>query len=251
MTKTELNPILDDIGPGDLDLAQRLLSLRQEPGPELRRRLWAIPQQPKRRPARLSRLSWGLATIIIVTLLFVSPAAKATLGSVDQFIGRIHLIILDILPRSTPPVAANIRLMSLPQARAALSFDLATPAYLPDSLAARAPEVSLIELERPIVKILWRDAKGGFVQLTTYYPGQAQTGQPQTLVGPVSSEAILINGQQAVLVRGGWDEMSQMWSHQDRLITLIWQTGRLQHKLLCFSDLISVAELVAMAESIR
>jgi hypothetical protein len=192
-----------------------------------------------------------MAVLVMVVLFFVSPAAKAALGSFDRFIGQIHLIILDILPRYAPPVAVHPRLMSLEEAQATLPFDLAVPAYLPDGLAVKAPEVSLIELERPIIKILWRDAAGGFVQLTTHYPGHAQTGQPQTLVGPESSQTVLINGQKAVLVHGGWDEMSQMWSHQDRLKTLIWQTGQLQHKLLCFSDIISVSELMAMAESVR
>jgi hypothetical protein len=191
-------------------------------------------------------LSWGAAALVVIALLFVSPAAQATLGSFDRFIGRIHLVILEVLPRYAPPRAADIKVMSLPEAQARLSFELATPAYLPAGLAAAAPEVSLLELERPVVKILWRDANGGFVQLTTHY-----TGQAQTLVGPESSETIFINGQPAALVRGGWDEVSQNWSHQERLTTLIWQNGRLQHKLLCFSDLVSIAELAAMAESIQ
>jgi hypothetical protein len=95
----------------------------------------------------------------------------------------------------------------------------------------------------------WRDAEGGFVQLSAHAADPANN-LSQTLVGPESSQTILINGQEAVLVRGGWDEDSRTWSHQERVTTLIWRANGVQYRLLSFSNL-PLPELMAMAESVH
>jgi hypothetical protein len=250
MNKSELNQFLGQFEADDIELAQQLLKLRQEPPLELKRTILAIPQW-KGQSLFTSRFSWGIALVLVMLFLFISPVAKATLGQVQRLIGQIQLTVSDILPGSERQVTGLSRPVSLEEARAIAPFEVVVPAYLPASLAANEPELSIIELENPIVKILWRDGAGGFVQLTTHHPHKGQAGHMETLVGPDSSEAILINGQQAVLIQGGWDEESQMWSHRQRLKTLIWEVDRVQYKLLYFGTTIPISELIAMAESIQ
>jgi hypothetical protein len=73
----------------------------------------------------------------------------------------------------------------------------------------------------------------------------------QILVGPESSETILLNGREVVVVRGGWDKESRTWSHQDQVITLIWTVNGVQYRLLSYSDAVSLTELKMMAESVH
>jgi hypothetical protein len=260
---TKSDPNLTETQPDDeLELVQRLLSLRREPGPELRRTVQAIPQ-PQPGPSRLQSLkvlktfrvwqrpafNWGIASLLVAVLLFVSPIAKATL--VEMFVGRIHLIIAEVFPQSQAPAVDKSRIVSLAEAQASIPFDLALPGYLPAGLQAASPQFSVIELASPIVKILWRDTDGGFVQLTIHAPAGSDPTRLQTLIGPHSSQTILINDQQAVLINGAWAEPGQTWDHHNQLKTLIWQVDHIQYKLLAFSDLVTSAELIAMAESIR
>jgi len=251
MSKTELNSLLEEFEPEDRQLAEQLFNLRQEPSLELRRSVLAIPYQPPR-PSRFSRLqlSWGIALLLVMVILFVSPAAKATLGQVEKFIGQIRLTVLEVLPGSDKPFHRRSKQLTLAEAQAVVPFKIVTPSYLAAGLSAKEPEVYLIELDKPIIKILWRDTEGGFIQLTTHHPDEGDAGRMETLVGPDSSETILINGQQAVLIHGGWDNSSQTWSYRDRVKTLIWEVDHIQYKLLYFGDAIPVAELVAMAESV-
>jgi hypothetical protein len=251
MSKTDINSLLEEFEPEDRQLAEQLFNLRQEPSLELRRNVLAIPHQPSR-PGRFSnlQLSWAIALLLVMVILFASPAAKATLGQVEKLIGQIRLTVSDILPGSDKPFHRGSKRLTLAEAQTVVPFKIATPGYLAAGLTTNEPEVYLIELDKPIVKILWRDTEGGFIQLTTHHPYEGDTGRMETLVGPDSSETILINGRQAVLVHGGWDNSSQTWSYRDRVKTLIWEVDQIQYKLLYFGDAIPIAELVAMAESV-
>jgi hypothetical protein len=160
------------------------------------------------------------------------------------------LTVLEVFPGYEKPFHRGSKRLSLAEAQAVVPFKIALPGYLAAGLTTKEPEVYLIELDKPIVKILWRDTEGGFIQLTTHHPNEGDSGRMETLVGPDSSETILINGRQAVLVHGGWDHSSQTWSYRDRVKTLIWEVDQVQYKLLYFGDAIPVAELATMAESI-
>ena len=48
-----------------------------------------------------------------------------------------------------------------------------------------------------------------------------------------------------------WAETSRTWDHEAQLVTLIWELEDIQYNLLAYSEVVSLAELVAMAESIR
>jgi hypothetical protein len=260
MNNSDLSPILAEFQGEDIDLAKQLLSLRQEPGSALEQRVQAIPR-PKTAwlPAGWPRLAWVSLALVIVGLLVVSPAANATWGEVGQVIGRIRVLVLDVLPRPIiagfvpkPTESAIIVAstpMSLAEAQASVPFDLVLPAYLPAGLRPDR-EILVTPLETPIVTIRWRDSEGGFVQLTAY-PYNSANNPIQTLVGPDSSEIVLVNGHEAVMISGAWDQTSRSWRPDRRLITLIWEVEDLQYKLIAFSEVVSNKELIAMAESVR
>jgi hypothetical protein len=221
--------------------------LRQTPSPALQRRVQAIPQRRQFVPRSLV----GAAiAVVVAALLFISPPVKATLDEVQKVMGQIHLTVRSVWPKPTATVVLIESVaMSLAEAQAMLPFDFALPAYIPGSLMVTGDEVFVTQLATPRVKVQWRDAEGGFVQLSAHAVDTVNNPF-QTLVGPESSQTVLINGQEAVLVRGSWDEDSRTWSHQERVTTLIWTTNSVQYRLLSFSNL-PLAELMAMAESVH
>ncbi len=258
MSKRELNSVLKEFQAGDIELAKHLLSLRQEPSPALRQRIQSIPRPKTRQMRLLPRLAWGSVALLIVALLFTSPPAKAMLGEVEQVIGRIQLMVMNILPKpiwgavsptATDPIIVKSTPMSLAEAQAVVPFDFAIPTYLPGGLISDQ-EVLVTRLEIPIVTIRWRDTEGGFVQLTAY-PYSPKDSPIQTLIGPDSSQTVLINGQKAVIVAGAWDQTSRTWSHDSQVITLIWEVDNIQYKLISFSQVAPLTELIAIAESVR
>ncbi|MEW5958590.1 MAG: hypothetical protein AB1801_12740 [Chloroflexota bacterium] len=239
--------ILDEFE-GD-ELARQLLSLRRQPGAGLEQRIRAIPRQTAR-PRLAPRRVWAsVALAVIAGLLFVSPVAQATLGQFQQVIGQIHLTILDVLPQRADPLVIESTPVSLAEARAAAPFAFVTPSHLPAGLSSQA-EVYVLKLESPIVKLLWRDQAGGFVQLSVHQANGA-AAQIENVIGAESSDTILINGQEAVIIYGGWDQTSRTWQHQERLVTLIWVIDGVQYNLLSYSTLISSTDLLAMAQSSR
>lgn len=247
--------ILEEFQGEEADLAEQLLALRQSPSRHLMKRLQAIPDQPeycfwsklrwalKRKP----RLAWGVAVLLILTLLFVSPAAQATLGQIETMIGHIRLTMLDTYPEPTQTRAIESVSMTLAEARAAVPYSFGVPTYQPPSLV-EPYEVLVTPLAVPLVRLRWRDTEGGFVQLTAQ--PQEQGVATKTLVGTASGETISLNGQAAVLVRGAWNETSRTWDKDSGIVTLIWQIDDTQYRLLSYSDLLSSAELAKMAESV-
>jgi hypothetical protein len=138
--------------------------------------------------------------------------------------------------------------MSLAEARAVLPFDFAVPAYLPPNLTGDNDRVWVTQSPVALAKMVWRDAENGFVQLSVY---AASPENLQAVVGPHSSQTIRLNGQEALLVRGGWDGQSRTWSRQDRVMTLFWTINGVRYRLLAYSGAVSLDELVAIAESIH
>jgi hypothetical protein len=249
MNHIDSEAILAELETDELELAEQLLALRQKPGPELRRRVEAIPD--RRRAASLTpRLVGGMvAAAAVMLLLSISPPAQATLGRFEAVIGRIHLTMLDVLPHRPTPVIIESTPVSLPAARAQTPFDFAVPAQLPAGLIGE-PQILVTKLEMPIVKIRWRDINGGFVQLAVHQANDGQT-LTQNLIGVESSQTISLNGQEAVLIYGGWDKASRTWDHQAQLVTLIWELEDIQYNLLAYSEAVPLPELIVMAESVH
>ncbi len=248
MNQTSPN-FLEEFEENEVELARQLLELRRQPSAALRQQIQAIPRQPKRHIRLWPGLALASAALVLVFLLATSPAAKAMLGHMEQVIGQIHLMIMEVRPNRVNPVVVETTPVSLAEAQAAVSFEITPPSYLARGLDPET-EVFVTELEAPIVKIRWRDAEGGFVQLSVHQANEGRT-RFQNLIGTKSSETILINGQEGVIIYGGWDETSQTWSHQDRITTLIWENDDIQYNLLSFSTIVPLTELIAMAQSIR
>ncbi len=250
LNQSKPNPILAEFQGKDAELAEQLLRLRRAPGAALQQRLRTIPHSQK--PARHlgPQLVWaGLALLLVVLLATaVSPTVTARLGQFDKVIGQIHLTILDILPGRPTPVVIEKTPVSLAQARAAIPFKLAAPAYLPAELGE--PEIFVLKLDAPIVTMRWRDRAGGFVQLVAH-PANEAHNQIKNLIGAESSQTILINGREGVLVSGAWDEASRTWSYQEEVTTLIWELDRVQYNLLSYSRVVPIAELIKIAESVQ
>lgn len=249
MSKTELRAVLEEFEDGDLDLARQLLSLRQQPGPDLTQRIQAIPQQTRAQQWLIPGLAWSSVVVVMAALLFVSPPAQAMLGQVEQVIGRVHLMVMDALPTPTATIVVQSSPMALDEARAAVPFNFGLPTYLPAGLLAKE-QVFVTKLDIPIVKIRWQDSAGGFVQLGAF-PYSTENSLIPTRVGPQSSQTILINGQEAVIVYGAWDQASRTWSYQDQVVTLIWDVGDIQYHLLAVSQVVPLSELIAMAQSVQ
>ena len=240
-------PLIGD----ETDLAQQLFALRHQPGPALRQRIQDIPRHKTNRPLLLPRWGWvaaGLMALVVVGGLVSSPPAQATLGF-EQWLGRIRLTVLDSYQPPTTPVVVESVSMSLAEAQAFVTYQVTAPTYVPAGLVGQA-EVSVLKLATPIVRMRWRDSEGGFVQLSML-PANSTRQINKTIVGSNSSEAVQIGPQPGVLVRGSWDAASQIWRYQEQMTTLIWEAGGQQYKLLAFSDVIPVAELVAMAASVE
>lgn len=253
MTPKDIEPAPSEFSPKEeeAELARQLLSLRQKPSPALQRRVQAIPQveSPGRSVPR--GLVGGIITLVVGALLFISPPVQATLDEAQKMLGQIPLTIRTVWPAPTATVVMlETEPMSLAAARLVVPFDFALPTYLPPDLSRSGDDVRVAQAPVALVKVEWRDSAGGVVQLSVH-AGSADNQLSQTLVGPESSETIQLNGREAVLVRGGWDKESRTWSHQSQVMTLIWTANGVQYRLLAYSDLISLAELKRMAESIH
>jgi hypothetical protein len=251
MTPREIEPAPPEFSPEEAELARHLLSLRQPPSRTLERRVQAIPKPDV--PARTvpASLIGGIIAMLVAALLFASPPVKATLDEVQKVMGQIQLTVRSVWPAPTATVVLlETEPMSLVDAQAAVPFNFALPTFLPASLTGSGDEVWVARSPVTLVKMQWRDSQGGVVQLSAH-AASSENQLSQILVGPESSETILLNGREVVVVRGGWDKESRTWSHQDQVITLIWTVNGVQYRLLSYSDAVSLTELKMMAESVH
>jgi hypothetical protein len=252
MKPSEAKPVPPEFLPDEDELARQLLNLRRPPSPTLQRRVQSIPQ-PETSPTRTvpRGIVGGVIALLTMALLFISPPVQATLDEVQGVLGQFPLTIRSVWPKPTETVVVlEAEPMSLREAQAALPFDFVLPAHLPNGLTSTADQIFVSQSPLPMAKMEWRDIEGGFVQLSAFASGP-ENHRSQTLIGPESTETILINNQEAVLVRGGWDGESRTWSHQGQVTTLIWTANGVQYRLLSYGDVVPLAELIKMAESVR
>lgn len=183
--------------------------------------------------------------------LFTSPSVRATLGELEEVIGQIYFTVTDQLPYDSEANVIEGELMSIEEAQAAVSFGFALPDYLPagyinSGLAGlRQPN----ELVDQVVQIMWQHSSGDLIELSVHAYDPAKP--IHTVVGPDSIESVMIAGQEAALICGGWDSDRREWSRQYQSITLLWELNGVQYGLLGYGDGLSVDELLAVAESIH
>ena len=243
-------PPSQDFSDEEIELAEQLLSLRQNPDPALKQRIRTIPTRQTEQRLMIRQWAWALATGLVLIFLFASPPAQATLGQVEKIIGQIRLTVQDTYQHyAATPTPINSRVMSLAEARATVPFKFALPTYLPDNLADETL-ISVTDLGIPLVKVRWSDTSGGFIQLTAYDAYGQENFLSKTLIGTNSEEKIMINGKPAVMIRGGWDTVHQTWHHQDQITTIIWEAEGIQYRLLAYSTILPTSELIVMAQSV-
>ena len=248
-SKAELAEFDDD----EHELARGLLSLRQPPRPTLQARVRAITASEPSRRVIIPRLAWVALALALAVLLFGSASARATLNEIEKVIGQVPLLIREgwSSREATATVTLESRLVSLATARASLPFKIYEPGYLPDGFAAvNEGQVAILDLETPVVKMEWRKPRDG-VLLLSQIPYGADAIPIETLVGPDSSDPILVNGREAVMVKGGWGQASGAWERETRVLTLIWRLDGVQYRLLAAETDLPLEELIAVAESIR
>jgi hypothetical protein len=244
--------IEEEFGGADAEMAQRLLSLRQDPSPAHVARLCAIPTRPKQRRSQVPWWAWGLAavTVLLTVLVSASPPLRAAIANLQETIGDVYLAITDRSPDTSDATIVEPELMSLEAARAAVPFDVDLPTQVPDGWLM-GEQVQVNDLGGgPFVEILWANPGHGNISLSAW-PAHQGDGTPiSTLVGPDSFREIEIGGQPAAIVKGGWDYYSREWAWME-VTSLIWTVDDVRYTLTASSDEVSEADLVTMAESTR
>jgi len=255
---------------GDDQLKQALWSLRQVPGPRLHQRIRAITQAPEARtrlalgaflPLKLlpSNASQRIAApvvglviaLVLITFLATSPVVRATLGEIEEAIGRIFLIVTDVMPDSSEATLIDEEQMTVEDARNLAPFQFSLPTHLPEGFAGTdIVGVSIPnEVVAEVVRAQWHDEDGNLLELCIH--AHKDIEPIQTIVGPDSLEVVQVNGSEAALVRGGWDNPSGEWRYQDETITVIWVLGDVRYSLLSHGDRLSIDELITVAETVR
>jgi hypothetical protein len=240
--------LIDELTQDEMSLARALSDLRQEPSAGLYRRLAAIPQ---RRSRRLARLAWvAIGALLVAALMFVSPAARATIDEIVERVGQVYFTIADKLPYRDKAIIVEGVTMSLDEARAAVAFDFGMPIALPAGYELDRVEVWMPnETVGQVVQLTWRNSEGGLLELGVH--AYDELVPIHTTVGLDSIETVLVNGSEAALVRGGWDSDTGTWGYQDKTVTLIWRVSAVQYSLLAHPEAFSVDELISIAESVE
>ncbi len=238
----------------DAEMARRLLSLKRDPSPALVARVRSIPTSPQRLVRHIPRWAWGLAApvALLMVLVAASPPLLAAVVSLQETIGNVFLTITDRSPDTSDAVIVEPELMSLQAARTAVPFEFGIPSQVPDDWVMDE-QVRVTDLGGgPFVEIRWIDPDdvGTGVNLSARSSLQDDGSPGGWLVGPDSFREIEINGQPAVIVKGGWDHDGREWAWPE-VITLIWTVDDVEYTLSTSDSEGSEARLMVMAESTR
>jgi len=247
-----LNVLEQEFSGADAEMMRHLLSLRQDPSPALVARVRAIPAVPEQRRWPALRWAWALTAVAVMlaVLVALSPPLRAAIESLQEIIGSVYLSIADRSPDTSDATIVEPQLMTLEAARAAVPFDFDHPTRGPDGWVMDE-QVRVNDLGGgPFVKIMWSNPGHAGIVFSAS-PAHLDDGTPvSTLIGPDSFREIVIGGQPAVIVKGGWDHDSREWAWPD-VTTLVWTVDEVKYSLSTASGEISEAELVTMAESAR
>lgn len=237
------NSFQDEFRGTDAELVRQLVRLRQTPSAALRRRVEDIPQQAAPRGGFVPRLAWIAVVLVAIGLVLNVPAVRAMLDPLEEVIGRIHLIVTDLNPyRDEPVTTVEGEAMSLEEAREKVSFDFA----LPQGFTANEVTVYTFGGTPDFVEVDLCNVSSLCLELLA--SAYSETGS--TLVGPESVETIQVNGQEAVVFSGGWDADSGTWIEDVGQTTIIWEAGGVQYELMAVTEVASLEELIAIAESV-
>ncbi len=205
------------------------------------------------------RFATGLIALCLVasTVLLAAPGARAAVGQFIRTIGGITFDFTTPPPDSSGATIVPERVVNLAEARATLPFELHLPAWAPEGFVLQEDQVRILlhtsGTERQTVSFTWWDpAHRQSIHLTIDVDHPASSWG-QWLVGSESSvEEVVINGQPAALVRGGWE--NGQWGAEPA-ITLLWQPAGAEatYMLSAWTQFTQLTQedLIRMAESVQ
>lgn len=201
--------------------------------------------RPFLRPAGLGA---GALLLVLALALAVSPAVRAQVEDWAGQVGGILFTATGDYPGGDEPVTIvpgdN---MSLEEARAVLPFTVDLPAWVPEGYRLEET-VTVQHFESGLENVLIFWNAPGKASLT-FVVENRPSGESKVIVGPGSIEEVLVHGEPAALVRGGWNADSKQWEERGNL-QLYFGYGPLTYTLLAVESDIPVDELIRMAESL-
>lgn len=197
------------------------------------------------RPVALAAI---IFLLVLTLTLVVSPAARA---QVQDWVGQVGGVLFtatgDYPGGDEPVTIAPNEKMSLEDARAILPFTIDLPAWVPEGYMLEET-VTFVHFEDGVERIFfqWRTSKKAHLEL------EIEDRPPEEsnwLVGLESIEEVLVNGEPAALVRGGWHADTKQWDNPEILHLYVPHKGQTYIFNSMEKD-ISVEELIRMAESL-
>lgn len=202
------------------------------------------------RPLLIRPVALGAITLLLaLTLtLVVSPSA---LAQVQDWVGQVGGVLFtatgDYPGGDEPVTIAPSEKMRLEEARAILPFTVDLPAWVPESYVLDET-VTFVHFDDGVDRIFvqWRAPQKALLELEIV---NLLPEKSNWLVGPESIEEVLINGEPAALVRGGWNSDTKQWENRGQLQLHVAHNGQSYIYSTMETD-ISVDELIRMAESL-
>jgi hypothetical protein len=240
---------------------KRLHTFRSTPDPEytdaLYQRLTMLPQtdtapeaQPVNGRSRKIRLSWAIATLLLMfALMAMVPAVRARLEDVVKQIGGLSFLITEDYPLAgqTPRIVPD-DIITLEEARTSLDFEFSLPEYLPDGLTLQE-DINASNIGRGIRLTYTDENQNGRILLLSVEPADSDVN---LIVGPDSVIEVMVNDHPATIISGGWDVDSQSWEDNGSHM-LRWELDGIEYTLSTGNEKwggLSNEELIRVAESI-
>jgi hypothetical protein len=218
---------------------------------DMRKRLEIDEEKTLRvRTLLLRPVALGAITLLLVLTitLVVSPTARA---QVQDWVGQVGGVLFtatgDYPGGDEPVTIAPSEKMSLEDARAILPFTIDLPAWVPEGYVLEET-VTFVHFEDGVERIFiqWRAPQKALLELEIE---NLPPEESKWFVGLESIEEVLVDGEPAAMVRGGWHADTKQWENPEILHLYIPHKGQ----TYIFSSMekdISVDELIRMAESL-
>jgi hypothetical protein len=201
----------------------------------------------------LKRIALGLTMLVLIfsLTLAVSPAARAKFLDVMRDVGGMDFIETVDYPggRGAERLFPE-QTMSLDEARRVFPTAVELPDFEPQGFRLKSDEVVVMAAEGYDFSYLrFRLEKGGAwvsVMVEYWHDGSSSRGM---IVAPGSVEEVIISGEPAALIRGGWDYDRREWGAEHSLHLRFERKG-LIYSLTSVEESFGLDDLISLAESI-
>ncbi len=198
----------------------------------------------------VSLWKYAVAAVIGFSLLFtLFGPARASVLRLIRSIGGFNVEEVEAAPTFPPnPTVYSYTPQALPEALQGLPFSFAMPAYVPDGYTL-SDDVTVAQ-SKSWVSLIWTNASGQELNLLVQ-----QDWDLSLPAGAEGAEEIQINGEPALLLRGGWSNGT--WDTGKNMLQLYWRHAGLIYTFEFWnlpadgSQEAYVQELTRVAESVR